>query len=218
MSTRRAPPECGNGPCFACVNFANLNRSQKAIAMSAAKGPSSLRVTPELDALVKLFHPGLQALGTFREATEAELPAIPRKLLWHDHHMTVALEEHHGCELDVQVLKSLVTETHYSRHVLLRCRCSDRVEQYGIGRLNLTFLDETVRNELLSERIPLGRVLINNAVLRQVRLLSLWRIEPSAQLREFLQLNASDVCYGRTALIYCNAVPAVELLEIVSAL
>ena len=131
--------------------------------------------------------------------------------------MTVALEEHHGCDLAVHVLQSAASESHYARHVLLKCGGCKRVVQYGICRLNMTFLEKDVQAELRSEQIPLGRVLINHGVLRQVRLLSLWRIEPSQTLRELLQLPDSDVCFGRTALIYCNEVPAVELLEIVTS-
>lgn len=176
-----------------------------------------LRVTPELELLVKHFYPSLATLGTFQEVFQADLPPVPRKLLWHDHHMTVALEEHHGYELDVHVLQSAAGETHYARHVLLTCSGTQRVVQYGICRLNMTFLEPDVQAELRSERIPLGRVLINHGVLRQVRLLSLWRIQPSHTLRALLQLPGSEFCYGRTALIYCNEVPAVELLEIVAA-
>ena len=48
-----------------------------------------------------------------------------------------------------------------------------------------------------------------------VRLLSLWRILPAEELCRMFSLDQSQVCFGRTALIYCDAVPAVELLEIV---
>jgi chorismate-pyruvate lyase len=64
--------------------------------------------------------------------------------------------------------------------------------------------------------VPLGRVLIEHNVMRNVRLLSLWQIEPGAELRQLFKLPEAERCYGRTALIYCNGVPAVELLEIVT--
>ncbi len=185
--------------------------------MSFARGLSPQRVTPELDVLVKLFHPSLDALGTFREVQPAELPDVPRNLLWHDHHMTIALEDHYRCEMEVHVVRSLVAETHYARDSILKCECSDRVVQYGICRLNLMFLPQPARTQLLGEFNPLGRVLIDNDVLRQVRLLSLWSIAPGELLRQLLQLGDAATCYGRTALIYCNTVPAVELLEIISA-
>jgi hypothetical protein len=59
-------------------------------------------------------------------------------------------------------------------------------------------------------------VLIEHNVLRNVRLLSLWEIQPGPELRNLFGLTGSETCYGRTALIYCDGVPAVELLEIVT--
>ena len=83
-------------------------------------------------------------------------------------------------------------------------------------RLNLSYLDPAVRREIESQQAPLGRVLIEHDVLRKVRLLSLWRLDPGPELCEWFQLTTPVTCFGRTALIYCNGVPAVELLEIVA--
>ena len=57
---------------------------------------------------------------------------------------------------------------------------------------------------------------IEHDILRHVRLLSLWQIQPAADLCNLLDLEIPTTCFGRTALIYCNGVPAVELLEIVT--
>jgi phenylpyruvate tautomerase PptA (4-oxalocrotonate tautomerase family) len=82
---------------------------------------------------------------------------------------------------------------------------------------------EPVRSARLPETVagaqrqaPLGRVLIQHNVLREVQLTSLWRINPAEELRNLLDLPAGQIIYGRTALIYCNGEPAVELLEIVT--
>jgi hypothetical protein len=85
---------------------------------------------------------------------------------------------------------------------------------FGIVRLAVALLDPDVRQEIESQRTPLGRVLIEHNVMRNVRLLSLWQIEPGEDLCGLFQIAQSQVCYGRTALIYCDGVPAVELLEI----
>ena len=67
-----------------------------------------------------------------------------------------------------------------------------------------------------SESIPLGRVLIDHNVLREVQLSSLWKLQPGEELRRILNTSEGQLIYGRTALIYCNGEPAVELLEIVT--
>lgn len=176
----------------------------------------SRRATPELKALGNLFYLSLEELGEFQEASEDELPETARKLLWHDEHMTVTVEAHHQSPVDVRVLNTHVTPTHYSRRILLTRQSDGRVVQFGIVRLNSTFLGEDVRQEIESEQAPLGRILIEHNVLRHVRPLSLWRVEPAPGLVEIFGLDQPEVCYGRTALIYCNGLPAVELLEIVT--
>ena len=171
---------------------------------------------PDLQVLVDLFYPSLDAVGQFTEFEPAGMPQPFRTLLAHDEHMTVTVEAYFGGAVDVEVLEVHRTPTHYSRKIALRLQSDRRVVLFGLVRLNLGFLDPQVRAEIESERIPLGRVLIEHNVLRNVRLLSLWRIAPGAELRRLFGLSQPDICYGRTALIYCNGVPAVELLEIVT--
>lgn len=178
----------------------------------------SRQATPELNALVHLFYPSLADLGQFLEVSESDMPEVPRKLLWHDAHMTVTVESHHQSSVDVHVLDTQITPLHYSRRILLKRHSDGRVVQFGIVRLSSTFLSEDVRQEIESEAIPLGRILIEHNVLRDVRLLSLWKIEPSQELAGLFGLDHPETVYGRTALIYCNGLPAVELLEVVTPL
>jgi hypothetical protein len=58
-------------------------------------------------------------------------------------------------------------------------------------------------------------VLIDHNVLREVQLASLYRVVPGPDLCQLFGLPASLATYGRTAFIYCDGFPAVELLEIV---
>ncbi|MEZ6114735.1 MAG: hypothetical protein R3C99_27540 [Pirellulaceae bacterium] len=174
------------------------------------------RATPELTALVDLFYSQIAELGTFTEVAAAELPDVFRRLLAHDEHMTVTVENHHRSPVDVRVLDTRTTDTHYSRKILQNRQSDGRVVQFGIVRLTLSFLAPEVRAEIERQQTPLGRVLIEHNVLRNVRLLSLWRIEPGPDLCGMFNLSSAETCYGRTALIYCNGVPAVELLEIVT--
>jgi chorismate-pyruvate lyase len=174
------------------------------------------RATPDLENLLDLFYQQSDKLGRFEEITEAEMPEVYRGLLAHDKHMTVTVEAFHGCSVDVRVLDTHVTSTHYSRKILLTRQSDGAVVQYGIVRLNLDYLNEDARREIESQRTPLGRVLIKHNVLRTVRLLALWKIEPGEELRKLFGLEEAAACFGRTALIYCNGIPAVELLEIVT--
>ncbi len=88
---------------------------------------------------------------------------------------------------------------------------------FGLVRLNLAVLNPNVRAEIEGQGTPLGHILIKHNVLRTVRLLSLWQITPNRELSAFWESREPQDCFGRTALIYCDGVPAVELLEVVAA-
>ena len=130
--------------------------------------------------------------------------------------MTVTVEFHHGSPVDVKVLEYVHTEDRYSRKILLTRKSDGGVVQFGIVRLNLGVLDEQVRKEIESREIPLGRVLITHNVLRKVKLLNLYKVQSGPALAEAFGFDAETICYGRTALIYCDGSPAIELLEIVA--
>jgi chorismate-pyruvate lyase len=171
---------------------------------------------PDLETLVGLFYDNPARLGRFEEVNSDELPEPYSSLLDHDEHMTVTVESFHGSRVDVQVLATNISPRRYARKILLPRQTDGGVVQFGIVRLNLRYLDEAVRREIQGQGKPLGRILIEHEVLREVELVSLWRVACGPDLQKYFSLPAGAVTYGRTALIHCNGEPAVELLEIVA--
>ncbi len=185
--------------------------------MPAADPPTSSGLpTPYLPDLVGLFYERPQELGTFEPMLAADVPQPYRRLLAHNKHMTVTVEEFHGSKVDVKVLATRRDNGFYSRKILLTRQSDGLVVQFGIPRLNMSYLDEEVRREIESETKPLGRILIDHNVLREVQFAGLWKIQPGPDLGRMFGLSAPQTVYGRTALIYCNGEPAIELLEIVT--
>jgi chorismate-pyruvate lyase len=169
---------------------------------------------PELETLVAPFYGSATKLAVFDEVSANEVPAVYRQLLDHDQHMTVTLESFHHCPVDLEVLHRHISPEHYTRNTLLR-RSSDGVlVQFGIARLSYDYLDANVAREIEAEDTPMGRILIGHNVLRQVRLASMWRLTPHEEMRRVFGAQADAVTYGRTAVIYCNGEPAVEVLEV----
>ncbi len=177
--------------------------------------PSLPPVTPDLDELVDLFYDNRDQLGRVTRVSSSDMPPVFGELLDHNSHMTVTVERHHGSPVEVQVLKTRRDDSHYSRKILLRRQSDQRVVQFGIVRLELASLAPEVLEEIQAEATPLGRILIQHQVMRQVQLAALWRIEPGPDLQRLLDCKPDDPVYGRTALIFCNDHPAVELLEVV---
>jgi hypothetical protein len=171
---------------------------------------------PALDYLASLFYSDLAELGTFEEVLAEAMPDPYRTLLAHHEHMTVAVERYHGCPVDVQVLASRRDGDYYFRKIILHRQSDRRVVLFGIPRLNLRLVDDEVKAEILGQNKPLGRVLIDHNVLREVQLASLYHVIPGPDLCQLMELSSPLATYGRTAFIYCDGYPAVELLEIVS--
>ena len=130
--------------------------------------------------------------------------------------MTVTVEEHHHGPVDVQVLESTKVGSHYARKILLTRQSDEVVVQFGIMRLNLRHVPDAVRREVESQSAPLGRILIQHNVLRQIHLHKLWRIVAGPELRAVFSIPDGSVTYGRTAWIDVDGERAVELLEIVA--
>jgi chorismate-pyruvate lyase len=173
-------------------------------------------IRPDLPTLAGLFYTYPQDIGEFHEVSADEMPPPYRQLLAHEGHMTETVEAFYGGPVDVEVIAKHITSTHYARKILLRRQSDRKVVQFGIVRLTFEYLSPEVRAEIESEKIPLGRVLINHNVMREVQLFALWQLYPGPDLRKLFNLEKPNEVYGRTALIYCNGEPAVELLEIVS--
>ena len=171
---------------------------------------------PALDHLASLFYDDMALLGRFEEVGAEVVPEPYRGLLAHHQHMTVAMERHHGGPVEVQVLASRRDGDYYSRKIVLRRHSDGQVVLFGIPRLNLQLLDEEVQRELLAERKPLGRLLIEHNILREVQLASLYRVQLGPDLATLFQRPCGETTYGRTAFLYCDGYLAVELLEIVA--
>ena len=173
-------------------------------------------MTPDLPVLIELFYKSPAELGRFDEVSAADIPAYYRRLLAHENHMTVTVEHFHGTSVNVRVLDSKLTGQHYARKILLTRASDGVVVQFGIMRLNFACVSDTVREQIESQKAPLGRILIDNQVLREVHLFKLWRVSAGQDLAALFGISPGQVTYGRTAIIDCNGEPAVELLEIVT--
>lgn len=170
---------------------------------------------PELRRLFALFPPGTD-LPEYEIVPSDEVPSPYSGLLVHAHHMTVTVEAFHGDSVDVKVLARTRDAESYSRKILLTLHHTGRVVQFGIVRVWMHYCSEPVRREILAERTPLGRILIEHDVLRRIEPTAFLRILPGPGPKAWFGMEAPQCTYGRLAIIHCDDQPAVELLEIVA--
>lgn len=175
--------------------------------MNPLKELAELTSLFEEDRQLPLYH---SAEHVAREAT----PEPYHRMLVHEHHMTVTMEAWHQSAVEVRVLQSAYVDDVYCRRILLLKEGTDQVVQFGIVRFNFRFVTEAVRHEIESEKTPLGRVLIQHNVLRHIDLGAILRFSAGPGLCAHLPMKEHDVTYGRMATIFCNGMPAVDLLEI----
>ena len=118
--------------------------------------------------------------------------------------MTVTVEDHYGEPIDVRVIATRRDGDSYSREILLELSSNKKVVQFGIVRIHLNCLSEAVRNAILEEKTPLGRVLIEHGVLRYIEPTAFLRIMPKTKLMGWFGMTEPRVCYGRMGVIFCN--------------
>jgi chorismate-pyruvate lyase len=169
----------------------------------------------DLQGLLALFPPA-DYLDGFEIVPADEVPEPYHSLLVHDQHMTVTVEAHHGGLVDVRVLARDHADNTYARKILLVLHKTGKVVQFGIMRIHLQFCTEAVRDEIVAAGTPLGRILIEHDVLRQIKPVAFLRVVPGPDMLEWFGLDAPRPTYGRLAMLHCDGTPAVELLEIVA--
>ena len=170
----------------------------------------------ELEDLRSLFpEPEGEALYLSAEHVAREATPEPyHRMLVHEHHMTVNMESYHDCSVDVEVVASKFIGDLYCRKILLKKHGTDIPVQFGIVRFNFGFVTDSVREQIESESIPLGRVLIQHNVLRHIDLGAIVKFQAGPGLSRYLAMDVGQETFGRMATIFCNGSPAVDLLEI----
>lgn len=171
----------------------------------------------ELKKLTSLFS-GDPLFQTKEHIPSSTTPEPYKRLLVHEHHMTVTMEEFHRCRVAVQVLQQRLDGDTYSREILLTREGTSEVVQYGLVQFHFEFVTQAVRDEILRGQIPLGRVLIEHNVLRHIDLGAILHLQLGPRLAGLMNVAPGTWTYGRMATIFCNRRPAVDLLEVSSPL
>ncbi len=165
--------------------------------------------------LVSIFHSDVGAFGSLRFVPPDRVPAAERHLLDHRSHMTVAMERRHGPVTLRVVDRRVDAAGRYAREILL-LRPDGRVVQHGIVRIDLGRLAAKTAAAIRGETIPLGRILIDAGLLRDVHDVAMLEVHPGPHLRRLFGGEPATT-HGRVATIDLDGVPTVELLEIVAS-
>lgn len=192
-----------------------------------------------VQALIESFRP-VETFGTIRAIDSKNLPAPFHSLLAHHSHMTVAMEAFHGHSVSLEVVSVAPDEAgerpSYTREILLRSpvfndnafgissrpneiqKKMNRVVQYGIVRINTNCLPQEVVARIEDGGTPLGRILIEADLHREVRCVRVFEVIPGPYF-EGLCLGSENKAvprtFGRFATISISEQPVIELFEVV---
>lgn len=145
-----------------------------------------------------------------------EIPEPYRRLLVHHDHMTVTLETHHNDKVRVVPYQVHRQGDLYARKLDLITETGGKIVMTGLMLFNFTFCSDEVRDLIIEQKTPLGRILIEHNIMRRVSAGSYMRFETDDEFVARFHLDQPRPAYGRLATIYCDEQPAVDLLEIVT--
>ena len=191
--------------------------------------------------LIQRFLP-LGAFGSCQSCAAADVPEPFRHLLDHQSHMTVAMETLHGHAVSLEVLavaERPATDADpfgYAREIVLRCPRVNRdlfpdasgrtppaqgwVVQYGIVGIALERLPVPIAEAIRRQATPLGRILIEADLHRQVRDVGLLEVVAGQRLRKLFggrEAAPGPRTFGRVATIDIDRQPVISLLEVAAA-
>ena len=185
--------------------------------MSESPTTSEAESSLNANTLLGLFYDPPSKACLVKQISHDSVPAPYDRLLVHENHMTVTVESFHDSLVDVRVLDEKKTDAIYARKILLTRQSDGAVVQFGVVRLHRNLLPAAARDAIEAKQVPLGRILIEQGLLRHVQLLDLWQCDTNGELQQLLELEQPKTVYGRTAIIHVDGQPVIELLEIVTA-
>lgn len=149
---------------------------------------------------------------------QCEAPAVPepfRSLLVHEEHMTVKLESHYNTKVRVHPYLVHQQGEIYGRKLDLIAESTGLMVMTGLMLFNFSFCNDHVRRLIVEQKTPLGRILIENNILRRISAHRFLKFASNEPMVERFGVSTPKPAYGRLATILCDEMPAVDLLEIV---
>jgi chorismate-pyruvate lyase len=167
---------------------------------AAAKRPTERRTRPRsgVPPLLEVVyaHAGIPA-PTITTVHPERIPSPYRLLLVHDRHMTPTLEAHHDSRVELRTLSSFREGHRYFRKVLLSEEVSGRPVAMGIIGVELDAFGRSIREAILRNRVPLGRLLREGGVDYHSRPTAFLAIVPNPELLGVFWMGKPRTLYGR---------------------
>jgi chorismate-pyruvate lyase len=141
------------------------------------------------------------------------IPKPYRSLLVHERDMTLTLEARHG-RVALRTLSSFRVGHFYFRKVLLVEESSGRPVEMGVIQIDLEAFDPRVRERILRNRVPLGRLLREGGVDFLSRPKAFLAVKPNPELLGVFWMPKPRTLYGRQTELTLKGRKVGDIVEI----
>lgn len=143
------------------------------------------------------------------------VPEPYRKLLVHANDMTPTLEAFHDGQIHLEILNRERRGDFYFRQVILRLVRDERPVEFGANKIYVGRFPEDLRELILADDIPLGRILRDFQLPHLTAAKAFLRVQSDEVVADAFELSAPTTLYGRKAVISdLQGRPLSEIVEI----
>ncbi len=126
-----------------------------------------------------------------------EIPLPYRSLLVHENDMTVTLEGHFGGRVVLRPLGVFTRGRSYFRRVLLVHEESGQPVEMGAIRIELESFDAALREQILQNEVPLGRLLRDGRIDCRSVPRAFLEVTPNPEIMGLFWMREQRLLYGR---------------------
>jgi len=149
-----------------------------------------------------------------RPIAPQRIPLPYRSLLVHERDMTVTLEAHFGGRVTIRALSTFRKGSSYYRRVLLVQEYSARPVEMGAVRIDLAAFRPRVRELILQNRIPLGRLLRDGRVDYRSLPTVFLAVTPNPEMMGVFWMREARTLYGRQTEMSIDGRKVGDIVEI----
>ena len=143
-----------------------------------------------------------------------EIPLPYRSLLVHENDMTVTLERHFGGRIVLRPLGAFTRGRSYFRRVLLVHEETGQPVEMGAIRIELDTFEAALREKVLRNEVPLGRILRDGHVDCRSVPKAFLEIAPNPEIMGVFWMREPRLLYGRRTEIVREGRKVGDIVEI----
>ena len=154
------------------------------------------------------------ALPAVKAIQPDDIPMPYRSLLVHTNDMTLTLERHFGGRVLLRPLSTFLHGHWYFRRVLLAQEYTGRPVEMGAIRIQVSVFSKHVRQQILANEIPLGRLLRDGGVQYESRPKAFLAVTPNSEMMGVFWMRESRTLYGRRTEMIHEGAKIGDIVEI----